>query len=43
MDHHRVIKMKNNDDGATLKAFIEKDRTYNFLMGLNVEYDQVRV
>ena len=25
------------------EAFIEKDRTYNFLAGLNVAYDQVRV
>lgn len=43
MDRYRVIEMKNNDDAATLKAFIEKDRTYNFLASLNVEYDQVRV
>jgi len=42
MDHYWVIDMKNSDD-ASLKAFIEKDRTYDFLAGLNMEYDQVRV
>ena len=42
-DHYKVIEMKNNDDVTTLKAFIEKSRTYNFLASLNVEYDQVRV
>jgi len=35
--------MKNNDGVATLKAFIEKDQTYNFLAGLKVEYDQLKV
>ncbi|XP_071918696.1 uncharacterized protein [Coffea arabica] len=31
------------EDAATLKNFIEKDRVYDFLTGLNVEFDQVRV
>lgn len=35
--------MKNSDDAVTLKAFIDKDRTYDFLTGLNVEFDQVRI
>ena len=35
--------MKNNDDATTLKTFIERERTYNFLAGLNGEYDQVRI
>jgi len=43
MDHYKVIEMKNSDDASTLKAFVDKDHTYDFLVGLNVEYDQVRV
>ena len=43
MDYYRVIEMKNSDCAATLKDFIDKDRTNDFLAGLNVEYDQVRV
>ncbi|TXG51686.1 hypothetical protein EZV62_024210 [Acer yangbiense] len=35
--------MKCSEDAATLKQFIEKDRIYDFLAGLNVEFDQVRV
>ncbi|KAK3030477.1 hypothetical protein RJ639_038783, partial [Escallonia herrerae] len=31
------------DDAAVLKNFIEKDRTYDFLAGLNIEFDQVRI
>ena len=38
MDHYGVIEIKNSDNVATLKAFIKKDRTYDFLAGLNVEY-----
>ncbi|KAJ0103610.1 hypothetical protein Patl1_05363 [Pistacia atlantica] len=43
MDHYRCIEMKCSDDAAALKNFIEKDRIYDFLTGLNVEFDQVRV
>ena len=35
--------MKCPDDAAILKNFIEKDRVYDFLAGLNPEFDQVRV
>ncbi|KAK2981315.1 hypothetical protein RJ640_007016 [Escallonia rubra] len=35
--------MKCSDDAAVLKNFIEKDRTYDFLAGLNIEFDQVRI
>ncbi|KAK3014800.1 hypothetical protein RJ639_009131 [Escallonia herrerae] len=37
------IEMKCSDDAAMLKNFIEKDRTYNFLADLNMEFDQVRI
>ncbi|XP_022761888.1 uncharacterized protein LOC111307857 isoform X2 [Durio zibethinus] len=43
MDHYRCIEMKCSEDATTLKKFIEKDRVYDFLAGLNVEFDQVRV
>lgn len=43
LDHYRCIRMKCSDDAAILKNFIEKDRVYDFLAGLNVEFDQVRV
>ena len=43
MDHYQCIEMKCSDDTAVLKNFIEKDRIYDFLAGLNVEFDQVKV
>ena len=41
--HYQCIKTKCSEDAAILKSFIEKDRVYDFLAGLNVEFDQVRV
>ncbi|TXG48410.1 hypothetical protein EZV62_027704 [Acer yangbiense] len=35
--------MKCSDDSAILKKFIERDRIYDFLAGLNAEFDQVRI
>ncbi|KAK3004984.1 hypothetical protein RJ639_017902 [Escallonia herrerae] len=43
MDRYRCIEMKCSDDAAVLKNFIEKDRNYDFLAGLNIEFDQVRI
>ncbi|RVW35301.1 hypothetical protein CK203_098678 [Vitis vinifera] len=43
LDHYRVSEMKCLKDIAVLKNFIEKDRVYDFLAGLNPEFDQVRV
>ncbi|TXG53747.1 hypothetical protein EZV62_019003 [Acer yangbiense] len=43
LDHYRCIAMKCSDDAATLKQVIEQDRGYDFLAGLNVEFDQVRI
>lgn len=34
--------MKCSEDSAILKQFIERDRVYDFLAGLNAEFDQVR-
>ncbi|TXG48772.1 hypothetical protein EZV62_024647 [Acer yangbiense] len=35
--------MKCSDDAVVLKRFVEKDRIYTFLAGLNAEFDAVRV
>ena len=43
LDHYRVIKTKCPEDAAVLKDFIEQDRIYDFLVGLNPEFDQVRI
>ncbi|KAJ9556712.1 hypothetical protein OSB04_011326 [Centaurea solstitialis] len=43
LDHYRVIKTKCPTDAAILRNFIEQDRVYDFLVGLNSEFDQVRV
>lgn len=43
LDHYRCIKTRCPEDAVILKNYIEKDRVYDFLVGLNVEYDQVRV
>ncbi|RVW23388.1 Retrovirus-related Pol polyprotein from transposon TNT 1-94 [Vitis vinifera] len=38
-----VIKTKCPEDAAILKDFIEQDRVYDFLVGLNPKFDQVRI
>ncbi|XP_073148285.1 uncharacterized protein [Henckelia pumila] len=43
MDHYQCIQMKCSDDAALLKRLVEKDRIYDFLAGLNIEFDAVRV
>ncbi|XP_073224810.1 uncharacterized protein [Cicer arietinum] len=43
MDHYRAIKVKCPADAALLKEYIEQDRVYDFLVGLNSDFDQVRV
>ena len=43
LDHYRAIKTKCFDDAAVIKELIEQDRVYDFLAGLNPEFDQVRI
>ena len=43
LDHYRVIKTKCPEDVVVLKDFIEQDKVYDFLVGLNLEFDQVRI
>jgi len=43
LEHYRVIKPKCPADSVMLKEYIEQDRVYSFLVGLNSDFDQVRV
>ena len=43
MDHYQCIKMTCSEDAALLKRFVEKDRIYEFLAGLNIVFDAMRV
>ena len=43
LDHYRVIKTKCSEDVVVLKDFIDQDRVYDFLVGLNPEFDQVQI
>lgn len=43
LDLYRLIKAKCSEDSAILKEYIEQDRVYAFLVGLNSEFDHVRV
>jgi len=43
LDHYCVIKAKCSEDSVLLNEYIEQDRVYDFLVGLNPEYDQVRI
>ncbi|KAJ1381714.1 gag-polypeptide of LTR copia-type [Sesbania bispinosa] len=43
LDHYRVIKAKCTEDSTLLKEYIEQDKVYDFLVGLNPEFDQVRM
>ncbi|KAJ9178467.1 hypothetical protein P3X46_010346 [Hevea brasiliensis] len=43
LDHYQDIKMKCSGDTRTLLNILERDRVFEFLAGLNVEFDQVRI
>jgi hypothetical protein len=43
LDHYHVIKTHRAVDSTIIKKFIKQDRVYDFLMGLNPEFDQVRI
>nr|KYP51534.1 hypothetical protein KK1_026561 [Cajanus cajan] len=43
LDHYRVIKAKCYKDSAILRQYIEQGRVHDFLVGLNQEYDQVKI
>ena len=43
LDQYQAIKMVCQEDVATLNQIIERDRNVEFLVGLNHEFDQVKV
>lgn len=43
IDFYQNIQIKCNDDASVLKRFVENDRIYDFLVGLNMKLDLVRV
>ena len=43
LDQYRVIKTKCTGDASVLKEIIEHDRVYNFLVGMNSEFDQIKI
>ena len=40
LNHYQCLKMKCSEDAALQKRFEEKEMTYDFLAGLNMEYDE---
>ncbi|KAJ8771605.1 hypothetical protein K2173_026782 [Erythroxylum novogranatense] len=42
MDHYQCFQMKCSEDVSILKRFVERDRIYDFLAGLNLEFDAIR-
>ena len=43
LDYYKNFKMRYSKDAALLQLFVERERIFDFLAGLNVEFDQVCV
>jgi len=43
LDYYQDFKMQCNDDAVILKNYVERERIFEFLAGLNIEFDQIRV
>ena len=43
LDYYQNIKMKCNKDTTMMLKFVKRERIFDFLTGLNVEYDKVKV
>jgi hypothetical protein len=43
LDYYQDFKMQCSDDVVILKKNMEIERIFEFLAGLNIEFDQVRV
>ena len=43
LDYYQDFKMKCSDDATILKNYVERERIFEFLAGLNMEFDPVRV
>ena len=43
LDQYQNLKMECSKDTATLNTVVERDRIFDFLAGLNAEFDPIRV
>jgi hypothetical protein len=43
LDYYQDFKMQCSDDVVILKKYMEIERIFEFLAGLNIKFDQVRV
>ncbi|XP_019256261.1 PREDICTED: uncharacterized protein LOC109234647 [Nicotiana attenuata] len=43
IDYYQDLQAKCTDDAVLFQKLVEKERIYDFLAGLNPEYDQIRV
>ena len=43
LDHYQTFKAKCTQDAIDFQKLVEDERIYEFLGGLQAEYDQVRV
>lgn len=43
IDHHLNIQMRCPEDTSTLRNYMERDRIFEFLAGLNANFDQIQV
>ena len=42
LDYYQIIKMKCSEDVVMILKYVERERIFYFLAGLNVKYDQVK-
>ena len=43
LDYYQNFKIECSKDATMLQKFVEREMIFEFLIGLNVEFDQVRV
>ncbi|KAJ7961445.1 Retrovirus-related Pol polyprotein from transposon TNT 1-94 [Quillaja saponaria] len=43
LDYYQEYQLVHHADAASYKKVVDKERVYDFLAGLNLEYDQIRV
>ena len=43
LDYYQNIKMKCWEDVAMILKYVERERIFDFLVSLNLEYDQVKI
>jgi len=43
LDYYQDFKMQCSNDAVILKNYVERERIFEFLAGLNIKFDQIRV